>query len=71
MPKGGLERMNTLQTAMLFIIGGFILSIYGIDHILKCSNVKKMVRKKVVITLFTLAIMVQFLLTIVLLKLST
>ncbi|MCH6265076.1 hypothetical protein [Neobacillus citreus] len=62
--------MNTVQIAMLFIAGGFILSIMGVNQILKCSNVVSIVRKKVVIALFTLAIIVQGLLTIVLWKLS-
>lgn len=66
----GFGRMNTVQVAMLFIAGGFILSIMGVNQTLKCSNVVSIVRKKVLIALFTLAIIVIGLLTIVLWKLS-
>lgn len=62
--------MNVLQLIMLFIAGGFILSIGGIDSILKKEGITPSIRKKVTTVLFILAVLVEVLLVILLAKLS-
>lgn len=62
--------MNVLQLIMLFIAGGFIFCIWGINRTLKQEEVSSAIRKKVFTMLFILAIMVEVLLVILLAKMS-
>ena len=62
--------MNVLQLIMLFISGGFIFCIWGINRTLKQEGISSAIRKKVSTMLFILAIMVEVLLIILLAKMS-
>jgi uncharacterized membrane protein len=62
--------MNAFQIVMLVIIVSFIVTIKGIDQILKRQGVQLVTRRKVSKFLLVLAVFVQCLLTLVLVKFS-
>lgn len=62
--------MNVIQLVMLFIAGGFIFAIIGVDRILKENQTAPSIRKKVSTVLLVLAVINEVLLLIVLWKFS-
>ncbi|MGG0178691.1 hypothetical protein [Gottfriedia acidiceleris] len=62
--------MNAIQVAMFFVIGGFLIAIWGIDQMLKRHEISSAIRNKVSWVLLILGFIIQALLAIILWKTS-
>lgn len=60
--------LNLIQVIMLLNIGGFVITVLWVDHVLRQSSVEEEVRDKVEGAILILGIIVLFLLMIILIK---
>lgn len=60
--------LNIIQVIMLLNIGGFVITVLWIDHILIQSSIEKEIRNKVGGTILILGIIVQLFLTMILIR---
>lgn len=60
--------LNLIQVIMLLNIGGFVITVLWVDHVLRQSSIGKVVRNKVGGTILILGIIVQLFLTIILIR---
>ena len=60
--------LNLIQVIMLLNIGGFVITVLWVDHVLRQSSVEEEVRDKVGGAILILGIIVLFLLMIILIK---
>lgn len=60
--------LNLIQVIMLLNIGGFVITVLWVDHVLRQSSLEEEVRDKVGRAILILGIIVLFLLMIILIK---